>query len=203
LIKQAALYQYQSRNRRSYSQEGVVIVEYTNTLEHIEHFAKYHINRSKYGQILKYVLRLLIPVIFIVLIILDAVSERIDPIPIIVFTAISVAWFFISPSVLQRSLMKQMKKIYERDIKKGSLLPKRIMLDKHGITEEIGNISIPHTWESITRVVFLEHYIIIYLSALDAQIIPLDSIPGDDMRRELAAILKNYCSESIINETYV
>ena len=133
-------------------------------------FNKYHFENSK--SVMKSFLlgRVMGPITFMLSIV--AIGEIDNIIYMTVFFILSVAWFIYTPKYMWYTMKKKIIKLIEEN-KEGDLFGgKHIIIDDLGIHHESEISSGTYNWSCVIKVCDIEKAIYIYVSSIQAVVIP-------------------------------
>ncbi len=109
----------------------------------------------------------------------------------------SIIDYRYSPSLMRWSTRRRIKMML-RDDKNGDLfLEKTVKFNSEGISLETSNTSVKYNWESIVKFMESDNAYYIYVSSIQAIILPKHCISNESNNDEL----RTYLNSNIINDT--
>lgn len=168
-------------------------IDYEMTRQDYINFNMLHMKRSKSARKSINTQRFLAPIIFILIPFVISWGNSGD-IPMwywfTIFGIAAVCWALFYPKWVQRETIKRINKMLDEGENKGLSGFQKLSLTEEGIHTENEFKEATAKWNSVEDIVLTDEYILIYIGALMAHVVPLRAFNDDDEKEEFISILK-------------
>ena len=180
-------------------------IKYDLTIEDYINFNLIHIRNSPTTRKQQLILRLFISfLIFIFVFILSTVINNIfsEPYYLGVISGLfagiigSVSYFFIFPSVNERGMRKNIRKAINEGKNDNVIGKHKISMSSESITEATIAGEANNFWSSLDKFVESADYLLLYLSALQAIIIPRHTFSSEKQCNDFIELVEGYYLEA-------
>ncbi len=144
-------------------------------------FQHQYLQGSKEAKKSKYFMMASLPVCFLVLSIIQVVTQMFHPELFLAYVLVSALWLLFAPMLFDRHVMKMTKKMIEEGDNKGILGTHEVeMTEDHLRTKEPGSES-SIIWSVVSKVEETPEFFFLYNTAISAVVIPKAEITAEEV----------------------
>lgn len=163
-------------------------LHYEFTFDDWVEFNRYHLRHSPAHQRMRLIVRLIfIPVALVFAGLQWMHGDEVLSL-LIAFAIVAVLWFFLYPILFDRRVLRSLKRILNEGNNKGLLGPHTFTTSTDGYRVIYPGGEAFHKWSSVEKLASTEAYIFIYVSSLQATVIPRRALEGGSFEAVLAEI---------------
>lgn len=162
-------------------------LKYTITQNDYVQFNVFHSKHSSTIKRLIFLLRILLPVLFILIAI---TTNRFDVIWLTISVLFSITWILLLPSLFQKTMEKNVDKLISEGKTNEFIGECTLIMMEDRVHSEINNRITETPYTSIERIALDQERIYVYVGALSAYIIPFSAFSGEQEKQDVMALLK-------------
>ena len=173
-----------------------MVIQYQSTLEDLLAFNRYHIEHSpslrRYHWYVRIGASVLCVVVGLIMFYALEHSFRISPILYAVAIGMGVCAFFVLPPMIWSSTKKRIVRMFQEGQNKGMAAPTTLSIDESGIEANNGLGTSKLLWTAIERLAVTDEYAFLYVSAMNAVVVPKRAFASDAQRQEFVQLVRQY-----------
>jgi hypothetical protein len=173
-----------------------MVVEYQPTLEDLLAFNRYHIDHSpslrRYHMYVRIGTSLLCIVVCLVTFYALTQSFQIPLAFYAIAFGLGIFFFFALPSMIWSSTRKRIERMFREGQNKGMTKLTTLSIGQDGMEANNGLSTSKLVWSAIEKMSITDEYIFIYISALNAVVVPKRAFATEGQRQEFIQLAQHY-----------
>ena len=142
-------------------------------------FQKNYLYNSKQFKQQKFRTRLILPVCFCILIIIDLLKSEVNPQSLIIYGIISILWIVFYPKLLFKQIFNRTKKRIEEEDHTGKVGKHKLVIDEESILYVEPEPERKIKWNEIKKIEESGSHYFLYDTDISAIIIPKNKVKGN------------------------